>query len=104
MGTWPEFNENGDLPPGIHRATLEEVVQHFGGTPRRAVIARRLGRIHQLARSTGHLARFIIFGSFATAKPGPNDVDIFLMMDDSFDVRQTSPEARLVFDHAAAQN
>ena len=34
----------------------------------------------------------------------PNDVDIFLLMEDSFDVRQVSPEIRLVFDHAAAQN
>jgi len=36
--------------------------------------------------------------------PEPNDVDIFLLMEDSFDVRQVSPEARLVFEHAAAQN
>ncbi len=57
-----------------------------------------------MARSTGHLARFVIFGSFVTSKPRPNDVDIFRLMEDSFDVRQVSPEARLVFDHAAAQN
>ena len=61
-------------------------------------------RIYQLAHSTGHLAHFIVFGSFVTAKAEPNDVDIFLLMEDSFDVRQVSPEARLVFDHAAAQN
>ena len=39
-----------------------------------------------------------------TAKSEPNDVDIFLLMEDSFDVRQVSPQARLVFDHTAAQN
>lgn len=104
MKTWPAFNEHGDLPVGVHPATLDEAVRHFGTTPRRAVIARRLERIYQLARSTGHLARFIIFGSFVTGKPDPNDVDIFLLMDDLFDVRQVPPEARLVFDHAAAQN
>lgn len=37
-------------------------------------------------------------------KSEPNDVDIFLLMEDSFDVRQVSAEARSVFDHAAAQN
>ena len=37
-------------------------------------------------------------------KREPNDVDIFLLMDDSFDVRRVSPEARLVFDHGMAQN
>lgn len=104
MKAWPQFNEHGDLPVGIHAAALNEVVEHFETTPRRAVIARRLERIYQLARSTGHLARFVVFGSFVTARPEPNDVDIFLLMEDSFDVRQVSKEARLVFDHAAAQN
>jgi hypothetical protein len=27
---WPEFDVNGDLPPGIHRADLAEVLQYFG--------------------------------------------------------------------------
>jgi hypothetical protein len=104
MKTWPEFNKQGDLPVGIHAATLEDVLGHFASTPRRAVMARRLERNCALARSTGHLARFIVFGSFVTDKAEPNDVDIFLLMEDSFDVRQVSTEARLVFDHAAAQN
>lgn len=85
-------------------ATLTQVYSHFGTTPRRAVIVERLMRIYALARSTGHLARFVIFGSFVTLKPEPNDVDIFLLMEDSFDVRSVSTEARLVFDHTAAQN
>ena len=105
MKAWPEFNDQGDLPLGIHSATLDEVVRHFGATTlQRTVLARRLARIYELACATRHLARFIIFGSFITAKPAPNDVDIFLLMDDSFDVQQVAPEARAVFDHAAAQN
>ena len=105
MKSWPTPNEQGDLPPGIHAAGLADVIKHFGtATARREVIARRLQRIHALAFATGHLARFVIFGSFITVKSEPNDVDIFLFMDDSFDVRQVSPEARLVFDHSAAQN
>ena len=38
-----------------------------------------------------------------TAKPEPNDVDVFLLMDDTFDLSQVRTEARLVFDHPAAQ-
>jgi hypothetical protein len=53
-------------------------------------VARRLARIHSLVEGTGHLARFIIFGSFITAKSEPNDVDIFLLMDDSFDVSKVT--------------
>ena len=35
MKAWPEFGAHGDMPPGIHLATLAEVVAHFGsGTPR----------------------------------------------------------------------
>lgn len=38
-----------------------------------------------------------------TAKPDPNDVDVFLVMNDMFDLSQVTGEARLVFDHPAAQ-
>jgi hypothetical protein len=65
--------------------------------------AQRLERIYRLAAATGHVARFIVFGSFVTAKPDPNDVDVFLLMDDGFDVATITGEARLLFDHAAAQ-
>jgi hypothetical protein len=105
MKDWPDFDDNGDLPPGIHQATLAEVIEHFGrGTPQRRVMARRLERIYTLAAETGHLARFIIFGSFVTAKPDPADADIFLLMEDTFDASQLSGETALLFDHIAAQN
>jgi hypothetical protein len=42
-------------------------------------MARRLEHIYTLAVGTGHLARFIIYGSFVTTKPNPGDVDIFLL-------------------------
>jgi hypothetical protein len=59
--------------------------------------------VYELAATTGHVKRFIVFGSFVTAKPEPNDLDVFLVMDDAFDLNQVTGEARLVFDHAAAQ-
>jgi hypothetical protein len=105
MKAWPEFNANGDMPPGIHQATLAELVAHFGsGAPQRQRVARRLAHIYSLAKASGHLARFIVFGSFVTAKAAPNDVDIFLLMEDSFDVSQVPHDTLPVFDHTAAQN
>ncbi len=105
MKEWPPLNDAGDLPPGLHLATLAEVIERFGkSTPRRATVARRLGRIYALVRATGHLARFIIFGSFVTARTEPNDVDIFLLMDDAFDVSKVTGESAIVFDHLAAQD
>ena len=49
------------------------------------------------------MARFIVFGSFVTAKPDPNDVDVFLLMENSFDVARVPDETRLLFDHTEAQ-
>jgi hypothetical protein len=40
----------------------------------------------------------VIFGSFVTAKPFPNDVDIFLLVEDTFDMSQLTGEAQLLFD------
>ena len=105
MKAWPEFAANGDMPSGIYPATLAEVVAKFGsGTPQRHRVARRLEHIYALAKASGHLARFIVFGSFVTAKPAPNDVDIFLLMEDSFDVSQVPHGILAAFDHTAAQN
>ncbi|MBI5052957.1 MAG: hypothetical protein HZB52_06780 [Chloroflexi bacterium] len=57
-----------------------------------------------MTKSTGHLARFIIFGSFITDKSSPNDADVFLLMENTFDVSQVTGEAAIVFDHPAAQS
>ena len=45
-----------------------------------------------------------MFGSFVTAKPDPGDVDIFMLMEDSFDSNQVRGEAAIIFDHLAVQN
>jgi len=100
----PPFTASGDLPPGVYRATLSEVLERFGsGSPQRKMIGLRLERIYNVARATGHLARCVVFGSFVTAKHAPNDVDVFFLMEDTFDITHLSGEARLLFDHAAAQ-
>ena len=103
--TIPEFNEHGDLPAELHAATLNEVLTRFGkSSTQRVAVAQRLMRIHQLAITTGHVRRFIVFGSFVTAKSDPNDVDIFIVMDDEFDFSQTQGETRLLFEHSSAQS
>ena len=100
----PPFIASGDLPPGVHRATLSEVLERFGSGPsQRKMIGLRLERIYNVAWATGHLARYVVFGSFVTAKLAPNDVDVFLLMEDTFDIMSLTGEARLLFDHAAAQ-
>jgi len=100
----PPFTKSGDLPAGVHRATLRDVIERFGrGSRQRVAVASRLGRIHELAASTRHVRTFVVFGSFVTAKSEPEDVDVFLVMEDVFDVASLKGEERLLFDHPAAQ-
>jgi len=102
---WPAFNELGDLPVGVYRATLGEVIAHFGhDTAQRVTITARLERIYELARRTGSLQRFIIFGSYVTAEPNPRDVDIFLVMRGGFQPRDAPSEAQSLFRHDTAQS
>lgn len=100
----PPLTEAGELRPGVHSARLSEVVDRFGvGSAQRQAVALRLARIHQIAQASGHLARFVVFGSFVTAKRDPADVDVFLLMEDTFDASRLTGEARFLFDHPAAQ-
>ena len=100
----PEFNEFGDLPAGVFRASWNEVVERFGGgTPQRQRCTRILSHIHNIAVRTGHLSRFVIFGSYITAKLDPNDVDVILVMDDNFHRDEMPLEMQGLFDHAVAQ-
>jgi hypothetical protein len=100
----PEFDRAGDLPLGVHQASLDEVVIRFGqSTMQRQVVTARLRRVYQLASSTGKLERFIIFGSYVTAKPNPNDVDIILVMRDDFRLSESDEAAAPVFHHLRAQ-
>lgn len=99
----PPFNDAGDLPPGIYRATLSEVLQRFGdGSHQREVVGERLRRIYHIAKSTGVLVRFIVYGSFITDKPDPADVDVMLVMDNAFDGDSLNAEQAILFDHSAA--
>jgi hypothetical protein len=69
----PAFDPTtGALPPGDHRATLEEIGSRFGFTPRRRWLLKGL----RAAVNAFWLAGIdVIDGSFCTEKPDPGDVD-----------------------------
>lgn len=84
---------------------MEAVLGRFGqANLARQIVGRRLRRIHKLATSTGHLSRFVVYGSFITSKEEPNDVDVVLVMDESFDNSQTTEPAKFLFDHSRADS
>jgi hypothetical protein len=76
---------------------LSEVLERFGsGSPQRKRIGLRLERLYNLAWATGHLARCVVFGSFVTTKLAPKDMDVFFLIEDTFDITHLTAEARFV--------
>ncbi len=101
----PDFNQSGNLPPGIFEISVSETIEHFrGSTHQRNIVSQRLERIYEIAKSTGYLKHFVVFGSFVTSKPEPNDIDIFMIMSDTFDVTETDQTAKAIFDHNTAHS
>ena len=99
----PGLNQKGDLAEGVHSATMDEVIGRFGpGTAQREAVTRRLLRIFELTKGSGKLDRLLIFGSYVTTKPEPNDVDIILVMSDDFRVEACAQPAKQLFDHEQA--
>jgi hypothetical protein len=76
----PEFDENGNLPPGIHRASLVEIAERFGRDSEvRRVEMESLNWLADLAMRVG-VERVVIEGSFVTDTLEPNDVDCVLLV------------------------
>ena len=81
----PEFREDGYLPDGVHLATEADVTFRFGSrTPCRRRLILRLCRWLELARLT-RVQRFLVDGSFVTAKHEPNDIDAVVLLAEDFE-------------------
>ena len=98
----PPFNERGDLPAGVHVAGWHDLADRFTVGSVRQARLRTLRHLHLLAAATGHLERFLVFGSFVTDADAPRDVDIALVMGEGFVLEDVPRESRTVFSHADA--
>ncbi len=104
LGVLPQLNQDGELPPGVHIADWTELERIFSGLSlRRVWLAGRLRSLIELAKGTGKLRRVFIWGSFVTAKPGPRDLDVLLIMSADFEVEQIEGPARAIFDSVRAR-
>lgn len=80
----PDFDENGNLPPDVHPATLEEIAARFGWQSEfRHVEIESLGWLVPLAKRAD-VKRLIINGSFVTSVEEPNDVDCVLLIGEDY--------------------
>ena len=71
----PDFDPQGNLPPGIHVATWAEIVARFGGNARRRRLLDGLREALGVLRNTG-CARVYLDGSFVSRKATPGDYDV----------------------------
>lgn len=80
----PLLQEDGLLPPGLYLAEMNEIEERFGkSTPRRKMLFERLRMFVELAQHCGVL-RMFVNGSFVTAKPEPDDVDVVIWLGAQF--------------------
>lgn len=71
----PETDANGNLPPGVHDATLDEVIERYGTGVRREKITTGL-RVVVLSLRRLHVTEIWVDGSYVTDKLRPGDVDV----------------------------
>jgi hypothetical protein len=79
----PPQNEHGLLPPGIHDCTVDELQARFGnfkGSDRRPLLWAKFTDFLRETQSSGLIEAVLLDGSFVTAKPDPNDIDLVLVV------------------------
>jgi hypothetical protein len=80
----PPFDDFGNLPLGIHRCPIEELVSRFGsGSEERETEINELQNFISAAQKVG-IRRLMVNGSFVTGKLAPNDVDVVILPDPDF--------------------
>jgi hypothetical protein len=70
----PPFMAAGALPPGVHRASWDELAQRFGGSGRRDSLLQGLLEVALNLRQAGARVMWL-GGSFVTNKEEPDDWD-----------------------------
>jgi hypothetical protein len=70
----PNFDDNGNLPPGVHFCEWEEFVERFGTNDLRLRLMSGLRRAMEQLKIAG-CRTIYIDGSFVTSKPDPGDFD-----------------------------
>lgn len=81
----PDFDDAGNLPAGVHDATIDEVRQHlvetFEGSLTRRVIFEWWRQHRAALLEVVPVSEQWLGGSFASSKPDPNDMDLVIVLD-----------------------
>jgi hypothetical protein len=98
----PFADNNPNLPPGIHECTLDEIEQRFSNGERRHALCATLREIYEVVRRCGFV-RLIVWGSFATTKSQPRDIDLFVVTQADLDREVIHQDCRDLLDHNRAR-
>ena len=80
----PEFTEYGALPPGVYKASLEEIEARYGTfqrSDRRTQLMAIVREFVQEVRACRWVRRLLLAGSLVTRKDEPDDIDILLVFE-----------------------
>ena len=100
----PEFDSDGDLPPGIHGADLKQLEKRFGEfttSDRRVRLYIKLRQLVEMAKLSGIVRRIILGGSFITAKRIPNDVDAVIIITKNIELDSLTQSQYIMADRDA---
>ncbi len=90
----PPFDNEGDLPFGIHQATWQEFQSRFcifAHSNRRLKLCDTIEQLIIAAKNSGIVEQLILAGSFVTSKEEPNDFDAIIIFQSSVDVTSLAP-------------
>lgn len=90
----PDLNADGLLPQGVFDCDLPEVRARFGafqGSDQRSKLFTRLTDLASAMRQSGMFEALLLDGSFVTAKPAPNDIDLVAVLRPGHDFERDLP-------------
>jgi predicted nucleotidyltransferase len=102
----PEFDEDGDLPVGIHRVMLDEIKVRFARfttSDRRIMLFETLEQFIKTAQQTGVITRIHLVGSYVTNKAEPEDVDLLIVYRSTVEGAEIDPQQYSLVHRAGAR-
>jgi len=80
----PPFNRLGHLPPGIHYACFETVIQRFATNAARKALFKRLEQFLLMVIDSNRYSHAYLGGDLTTALNSPKEIDVILQTQDSY--------------------
>lgn len=86
----PDFDSNGNLPPGEYKVTMDDIENKLTWSPTRKKLFGGLTQAILVLKDAG-VKRVYIDGSFTTQKDDPEDIDGCWELNDNIDADKLDP-------------